>query len=178
MSSRTSTSTDERDDLANRVDVLEDQVTEEVARLSKELAQLRGRIHALEEDAGNVEAVDRDVIQELQEDIEELRHVVNVDLDGKSYKQLTPDDKVREIQASLVEEAMSRSTSKASMDYTEVRWLFNGRPSTGHVYDLMQVAGQEAGFDYQERDKKNRLVVDADDIPEGVKQSLQLSRRE
>ena len=126
----------------------------------------------------DVEAVDRDVIEQIQQNIEELRHVVNVDLDGKRYQQLTRDDKVREIQAALLSEALGRQTHKAAMDYTDVKWLFNGKASTGHVYDLMQTAGSETGFEYHERDEKNRIVVDADDVPEGVKKSLQVSRSE
>jgi len=181
MSSGVNISTDAYDDLVERVDEIEDRVTDEVARLSKELAQLRGRITALEEqgvDVDDVEAVDQDAIEGLQEDIEELRHIVNVDLDGKSYEQLTPDDKVREIQATLVEEAVGRQTRAAAMDYRDVKWLFNGRASTGHVYDLMQRAGSESGFEYQERDENHRIVVDVDDVPDGVKKSLQVSRSE
>jgi hypothetical protein len=171
-------STDADDDLVERVDELEDTITKEFSRLSKELAQLRGQIHALEEQSVDVDGVNQDVIEDLQEDIEELRHVVNVDLDGKSYEQLTRDDKVREIQATLLNEAAGRSTQKAAMDYSDVRFLFGGKPSTGHVYDLMQVAGQERGFDYQERNQTNRLVVDASDVLKGVKTALQVSRRE
>jgi len=171
-------STDAYDDLVERVDELEDTITKEFSRLSKELAQLRGQIHALEEQSVDVDGVNQDVIEDLQEDIEELRHVVNVDLDGKSYEQLTPGDKVREIQASLLEEAAGRQTRAASMDYNDVKWLFNGRASTGHVYDLMQRAGSETGFEYQKRDEINRIVVDIDDVPEGVKKSLQVSRCE
>jgi len=181
MSDGVNISTDAHDDLVERVDALEEQVTEEVDRLSKELAQFRGQIYSLEEQTANAddgESVDQDIIEDLQEDIEELQHIVNVDLDGKSYEQLTRDDKIRETQATLLNEAVGRSTQKAAIDYSDVRFLFGGKPSTGHVYDLMQVAGQERGFDYQEPDKTNRLVVDASDVPEGVKTALQVSRRE
>jgi len=178
MSNGVNISTDAYDDLVERVDALEDTVTEEVARLSEELAQLRGRIHALKEQNVDVDGVDQDVIKDLQEDIEELRHVVNVDLDGKSYEQLTPDDKVREIQAALLNEAVGRETGAAAMDYSDVTWLFNGKASTGQVYNLMHRAGSETGFEYQERDRVNRVVVDANEVPEGVKASLCVSPTE
>jgi len=180
MSSGLQISPEAYEDLVERVEDLEDHLSNEVARLSKDLAQLRGRIHRIEE--GDGADIDRsapsETIQELQEDIEELRHVVNVDLDGKSYQQMAPDDKVREIQGTLLEEAVGRQTGKAAMDYTDVKWLFNGKASTGHVYDLMQTAGQETGFEYQERDENNRVVVDSGDVPDGVKKSLQVSRSE
>lgn len=55
------------------------------------------------------------------------------------------------------------------MDYQEIRWLFNGRPSTGHVYDLMDFAGQEDGFGYDRREgKNNRLTVDLDEVNESL----------
>jgi len=178
MSNGVNISTDAYDDLVERVDALEDTVTEEVARLSEELAQLRGRIHALKEQNVDVDGVDQDVIEDLQEDIEELWHVVNVDLDGESYEQLTRDDKIRKIQATLLDEAAKRKTQKAAMDYSDVQFLFGGKPSPGHVYDLMRAAGQEAGFDYQDRDKTNRLAIRASAVPEGVKDRECLSRRE
>jgi len=184
MSSSVAISAEEYDALQERVENLEAQLSEEVARVSKELAQLRGRIHSVEErlDEDDLNSGDSDVddgvIEEIRSDIEELQHIVNVDLDGKSYQELTRDDKIREIQATLLNEAVGRKTAKAAMNYSDVRFLFGGKPSTGHVYDLMQVAGQEQGYDYQERDEKNRIVVDASDVPEGVKQSLQVSRHE
>lgn len=113
MSDGVNISTDAHDDLVERVDALEEQVTEEVDRLSKELAQFRGQIYSLEEQTANAddgESVDQDIIEDLQEDIEELQHIVNVDLDGKSYEQLTRDDKIRETQATLLNEAVGRST--------------------------------------------------------------------
>lgn len=179
MSSGVKISLEEHEALRKRVDELEDQLTEEVSRISKELAQMRGRVHSVEQrlDEGDLD-VDDDVVEDLRKDIEELRHVVNIDLDGKSYHELTRDDKVREIQATLLQEAESRQTHKSAMNYTDVKWLFNGKPSTGHVYDIMQVAGEETGFEYQERDEKNRIVVNARDVPDGVKQSLQVSRSE
>ena len=182
MSTGTENSRDQDETLVERVADLEDLLDQELDRLTRIIAKLRGRVHDVEQriddlDDGGLD-VDDDVIEDLKQDIEELRHVVNVDLDGKRYQQLTRDDKVREIQAALLSEALGRQTQKAAMNYTDVRWLFNGKPSTGHTYTLMEVAGQGTGFDYQERDEKNRIVVDAGEVPEGVKQSLQVSRSE
>ncbi|MFB6201579.1 MAG: hypothetical protein ABEI98_06180, partial [Halorhabdus sp.] len=117
-------------------------------------------------------------VEELRELIEEHDRVVDTDLDGKSYEQLTRTDKVREIRRALVEEAAGSATNKASMEYQDVRWLFNGRPSTGHVYDLMAVAAQESGFHYQEREDDSRLVVDLSGVPTSLKTGATDSRRE
>jgi len=179
MSTQTEISPEVVQSLVERVDELEAFVDEEVQRISKELAQLRGRVHALEDGGADIEgAVDPDAIEDLQEEVEELRHVVNVDLDGKTYQQMTRDDKIREVQGTLLQEAVDRHSKKSAMNYSDVKWLFNGKPSTGHVYDLMQSAGTETGFEYHERDENNRIVVDATDVPDGVKKSLQVSRSE
>lgn len=40
--------------------------------------------------------------------------------------------------------------------------LFGGKPSTGHCYDLMNLAADADDFEYQERsDDDNRLTADA-----------------
>jgi hypothetical protein len=111
-----------------------------------------------------------DVPDDVQERLVALESTVDTDLDGKAYEELTRKDKVREIQTALINEAASSPTNKTAMDYQEIRWLFNARPSTGHVYDLMDFAGQENGFDYQHRDGgNNRLTVDLDDVNEELR---------
>jgi hypothetical protein len=129
----------------------------------KQLNRLADRVDELETGGNNLP-------DDLGERLVALESAVDTDLDGKAYEELTRKDKVREIQTALINEAASSPTNKTAMDYQEIRWLFNARPSTGHVYDLMDFAGQEDGFDYQRRDgDNNRLTVDLDDVNEELR---------
>lgn len=114
------------------------------------------------------DAVDdlQDENERLRERVAELEDVLMADLDAMNYDQLTKRDKVRAIREHLLDEAGSTPNGKASMSYREVRTLFNGHPSPGHAYDLMELAGDAQGFEYERRsgDNKNRLVVNADAV--------------
>jgi len=111
-------------------------------------------------------------------DVDELGAVIDTGAGQKTYEQMTRQGKVRQVQATLLEEAEGMPTGEAAMEHNDVKWLFNGHPSTGHVYDLMKYAGREDGFNYQEREENNRVTVDPNDVPEAVKTSLEVSRRE
>lgn len=101
------------------------------------------------------------LVEQLQAEVGRLQDQLETDLEGKRYKELGREEKVRKIHLALVDEAQKQPTGKASMEYDDVRWLFNGRPSTGHCYDLMQLAGTTEGFEYEARDDNpNRLTVD------------------
>lgn len=102
----------------------------------------------------------RDRIEELEDTVERLQQVVDTDLDAKSYDQLTRQDKVREIRDTLVREAMDHAGT-ARIEYGEVRAIFGNRPSPGHTYDLMELAGEGEGFGYDDADDTpQRVVVD------------------
>ena len=142
-------------DLDEELDRLNSNINGVISKIS----ELNNRVEELEE-----------TVDDLQDTVTILENVVDVDLDRKSYEELTREDKAREIQTALIKEAESSSTGKAAMNFREVRLLFNGRPSTGHCYDLMDLAAQEQGFDYQERDAdgNNRIVVDLEDVKESL----------
>jgi cell division septum initiation protein DivIVA len=141
---------------------------ERLEHMHRELAKARQRITELEEQLED--GAGGDVPDDLGERLVALESTVDTDLDGKAYEELTRKDKVREIQTALIDEAASSTTNKTAIDYQEIRWLFNARPSAGHVYDLMDFAGQEDGFDYQRRDgDNNRLTVDLDDVNEELR---------
>lgn len=162
-------------DLEERIDELELQTAIQDSRLDslmRHLETLEGVVLGAVEssDAYDREPIE-DVVDDLKQRLRAVESAVDTDLDGKAYGELTRKDKVRQIQTALINEATGSPTDKAAMDYQEIRWLFNGQPSTGHVYDLMDFAGQEDGFDYDRRDgKNNRLTVDLD----AVKDELQV----
>lgn len=105
-------------------------------------------------------------VERLRERVAELEQVVDTDMDALTYEQMTKKDKVREIRAYLVREATSSANGGAALTYDNVQALFNGRPSPGHAYDLMQVAATAEGFNYDQfdGDRTNRITVNLDGV--------------
>jgi hypothetical protein len=105
-------------------------------------------------------AVDR--VETLESRVAELEELVDPDPGGKDYDQLTKDQKVNRVRTALLEQAEDRN-GKAKMNYKEVMWLFDGHPSPGHAYDLMERAGDLDGFTYDSAggDGEKRVRVDA-----------------
>jgi hypothetical protein len=75
------------------------------------------------------------------------RTIVDPDPSARDYARLTKQQKVHRVRRTLVEEA-ARSDGTARLRYKDVKWLFDGQPSTGHCYDLMEVAANLDGFVY------------------------------
>lgn len=132
-----------------------------------EMAALRKLAYGLgdvDDDASLFEAVDAALerIDDLEAETAELQGAVDTDLHFREWKEMTKKDKVRRIQAELVESAQETQNGKDSMDYQDVIWLFNNRPSAGHVYNLMEVAAEGEGFTYEQagNGQNNRLLVD------------------
>jgi len=85
--------------------------------------------------------------RELEERVAELEGLVDPDPGSTSYEQLTKPQKVHRVRSALVEEAEKRG-GRAALQYDEVKWLFDGHPSAGHCYDLMERAADMDGFAY------------------------------
>jgi predicted transcriptional regulator len=168
--------------LEERVEELAEKLDDQSDHLAREVATIRQRVTAVEDRLDRLEDggvdVDDGALQELREDVDELRAVIDTGAGRKTYEQMTRQDKVRQVQATLLEEAEGMPTGKAAMEHNDVKWLFNGHPGNGTVYDLMKYAGQEDGFNYQEREENNRVTVDENAVPDSVKTALEVSRRE
>lgn len=109
------------------------------------------------------QAVER--VDELADRVATLENAVETDPSKLSYEQMTKKDKVRLVQNGLVTKAKEKQNGKAGYEYTNVMSLFAEEISAGHAYDLMKLAAQESGFNYQEPDgKANRLVVDLEAV--------------
>lgn len=97
--------------------------------------------------------------EELKDELFQLRRIVSPDPDHVDYERLSRPEKVRRVRETLLCEAM-RSNGHAKMNYREVKMLFNGRPADSHAYDLMELAAEEDGFEYQDKPQK-RIVVNS-----------------
>jgi hypothetical protein len=122
------------DSIAKRAIELVNQKDEQIETLEAETADLRDRIATLE---GHV----------------------TPDPATKEYDEKTRDERVREVRLTIARTA-SNNGGKAAMDYNDVLMLFNGHPSPGYAYKLLELAANLDGFDYEKREGANdRLCV-------------------
>jgi len=88
-----------------------------------------------------------DRIDELEDRVAELEELVDPDPGNADYEQLTKEQKVFRVRKHLLKLAHN-TNGRASMKYKEVMALFNGHPSPGHCYNLMERAGERDGYVY------------------------------
>jgi hypothetical protein len=103
-------------------------------------------------------------LDDVREQLAGLQRLVDPDPGAADYEKLTRQEKVYQVRKKLVETA-ARTNGKAAMDYEAVMLLFDGHPSAGHCYDLMERAGQLEGFAYDESpDGTKRIRTKIEDV--------------
>ena len=103
--------------------------------------------------------------EQLRKRVAELEELVDPDPGGTAYEQLTSDQKVHRIRVALLEQATCGNAP--TMKYDDVRWLFDGKPSAGHAYDLMERAANADGYVYEtggHGDGQKRIRVEPDAV--------------
>jgi len=103
-------------------------------------------------------------ITELEDTITELEAVVDKlqerapDPSRMEYDDMSRDDKVTVIQSKLKAEAdATNGTAKA--EYKDVIRMFDGHPSAGHAYGLMEAVGEREGCNYSEAPDGSKRVT-------------------
>jgi len=119
-------------------------MSDEIAELRKEINGIRPLVDALQTKL-NYQA---ERIDELEAENERLKKLVDPDPGSVEYEQLTKAQKVRKVREALVDRGAQTHNGRAAMKYKDVMWLFDGQPSAGHCYDLMERAGELEGFAY------------------------------
>jgi uncharacterized protein YydD (DUF2326 family) len=90
-------------------------------------------------------------IERLTDRVEELETKVEVleerapDPNEKRYAEMDRSDKAAVVQSKLRNEAES-TTGTAKATYKDIVRIFDGQPSAGHAYDIMDTAGEGDGF--------------------------------
>lgn len=107
-----------------------------VEALNRKIEEQKTRIDALEDEN-----------ERLSERLSEIEAIVDPDPGQVQYDQLSSDQKVRKIREKLVNLA-SNTDGRGSLGYKDVMQLFDGHPSAGHCYDLMERAATSDGFSY------------------------------
>jgi predicted nuclease with TOPRIM domain len=85
-------------------------------------------------------------ISNIEDRLRDVERVVSAP-DRLEWTEMSKDQKVFRVRQKLVELA-SNQDSTASLHYDDVQMLFNGQPSAGHAYNLMEAAGEANGFSY------------------------------
>lgn len=126
------------------------------------------RLDALSDALDIVEEENADLRSEnerLRERVSELEARVTPNPQSKEYSELSRDEKVQQLRESLIEKASTRKNGRFAMEYKDVMWFFDGHPSAGHCYRLMELAGEADGFTYKELDdRSNQIRVNIDGV--------------
>ena len=133
--------------------------------MSDELEQRLADLEAWREGATRQLAYFRKENERLRDRVAELEELVDPDPGGVAYEQLTSDQKVHRIRVALLEQASAGNAP--TMKYDDVRWLFDGKPSAGHAYDLMERAANADGYVYEtggHGDGQKRIRVEPDAV--------------
>jgi hypothetical protein len=104
-------------------------------------------------------------LEELEDRVAELEELVDPDPGGTAYEQLTRDQKIHRVRVALLEQATAGRAP--TMSYDDVQWLFDGKPSPGHAYDLMELAAEADGYTYEtggHGSGKKRIRVEPDGV--------------
>lgn len=133
-----------------------------VQALHRKVKDLENRVETLEEQNEDLHAT----IETLQDRVPDPMHM--------DHDNLSKQEKATILRTKLKKMAEA-SRGKAAMDYKDVMQVFDGQPSPGHAYDIMEVVQYRPGFSYgQSPDGQKRVEVDLD----GVKDAGGFSRRE
>ena len=117
----------------------------------KSLAEAAG--DAAERVASMAERIDA-----LEAEVERLEDATP-DADPENYDQMGKHEKAAVVRSK--DRATAENTNgKAAMTYKDVIRTFDGRPSSGHAYDIMEVAGDADRFNYGDGPNGKRLTVD------------------
>lgn len=92
-------------------------------------------------------------IEDRLEQIEQGR----ADPTALEYEEMSRSQKVARLREYLIEQAQ-REGGVFSMEYREVVGLFDGQPPPGTAYNLMEAAGEKAGFSYETSGQSNNYV--------------------
>lgn len=148
------------------------------ARLTPDVQALRDELTRVDQNTNVAwtkieQLVDR--IDELETTVENLQAAVETledrapDPNQKQYQQMDRADKATVVRSKLKDEATS-TNGKAATTYKGVIRIFDGQPSAGHAYSIMETAAEVDGYEYGiSPDGTKRLTYDHTAATAGVK---------
>lgn len=136
-----------------------------VRKVIYQLAELDG---TETDDMDIIEATNEAVetVEDLTERVADLEAQVEVledrapSPDDQTYQEMDRMDKAAVVESKLQAEA-DATNGTAQMSYTDVVRVFDGRPSAGHAYDIMETAATADGISLgQDPDGQKRITYD------------------
>jgi hypothetical protein len=85
-------------------------------------------------------------VEQLNDRLSEIEKLVSPGDGVTPYDEMDKDQRVFRVREYLLQQAVDGT--RRSLGYREIKSLFNGQPSDGYCYELMELAGQADGFDY------------------------------
>ncbi len=156
-------------DLGDRVDELED-------RLNGVLSVAQSALQR----ANELEAENEELREELDRTIYRVAELELCLPDNKAdYDTLDFDQKVGMVRKELMERAYVALNNRSKMDYKTVMWsVFDGNPSVGHCYKLMEYAARDTpGITYADPENGSKQVrIDLDEVLDETKAQAGFSR--
>lgn len=122
----------------------DEDLDERVRELEALVDALQRKMSAIKDDAWQLEEEN----ERVRERVADLEEIVAPDPGSVAFEELSRPRKAYRVRKALVEQAAASANGRAAMNYTDVKWLFDGQPSDGHCYDLMELAADLDGFDY------------------------------
>lgn len=145
-----------REELLNQLESMTDRLAdleEQNRRQAEELAAANRRITDVEDEN-----------EQLRAEQAELRSRVVPDPTNKEYDDLTRPEKVHQVRVALARQAVASTNGKARYTYRDVLAQYESRPSPGHAYTLLEIAGEADGFRYGEHNGEKSLLVNLDAV--------------
>lgn len=126
-----------------------------IRKLVYDLAELDGELEREYTDVPLMEAAKMAVenVETLRSDLETTRAQLEQMKDRvpepsrKAYDDMDKHDKVTVLRQKLKDQA-ENTNGTAYVQYKDVVRMFDGHPSPGHAYDLMETAAQAEGYNY------------------------------
>jgi len=145
-----------REELLDRLESMEDRLAdleEQNRRQAEELAAANRRITDVEDEN-----------EQLRAKQAEIRSRVDPDPTNKEYANLTREQKVHQVRVALARQAVASANGKARYTYRDVLAQYESRPSPGHAYTLLEIAGEADGFRYGDHNGEKSLLVNLDAV--------------
>jgi hypothetical protein len=138
----------------------------EAAAIRKTIDKLAGERADIVDD-GPLDCADAaaERLNDLEERLAELERVVDPDPGSADYDGMTRAQRTHRVRVHLL--TVARNSNVTTMNYRDVKNLFDGHPSTGYAYTLMEQAAEIDGFVYEtggHGDGEKRIRVKQDDV--------------
>jgi tetrahydromethanopterin S-methyltransferase subunit G len=127
---------------------------------SRDIAIIKGELYSIAGDKVGEEADLREIttavgerfdelnekVDKLNSRLSEIEKLVSPNSGTTPYDEMSKDQRVFRVREYLLQQAVNGESRE--LQYREIKSLFNGQPSDGYCYNLMELAAKADGFSY------------------------------